>query len=108
MGEHWETGAEGGRENSFGTGRGTGANRWQCEDEINNSNHNPEGANRWQGGNEFRHNNHNPVDNKRFVPDIQKVVMDPETHPEMAVMMKKIAKKFNGVHLNKLLGCQER
>ena len=29
--------------------------------------------------------------------------MDVETHPEMVYMMEKFVKKFNGVHLNKLL-----
>ena len=32
--------------------------------------------------------------------------MDKETHPEMVYMMEQFIKKFNGVHLNKLLDIQ--
>ena len=33
-------------------------------------------------------------------------MMDRETHPEMVYMMAKLLKKFNSVHLNKLLDIQ--
>ena len=91
----------------FVTGRDAGADsRWRCGDGFSDNDYTPEGANKWQGGNEFRHKDHNPTDNKRFVPYVQKVEMDPETHPEMVVMMEKCMSKFKGVHLNKVLGCQ--
>ena len=60
----------------------------------------------WRCENEFKYKDHNPIREKRDVPDVRKVEMDPETHPEMVIMMKKIVLKFKGVHLNKLLKCQ--
>ena len=41
------------------------------------------------------------------MPDVRnKVEIDPETHPEMVVMMGKFVLKFKGVHLNKFRKCQ--
>ena len=36
------------------------------------------------------------------------MVMDKETHPKMVYMMEQFIKKFNEVHLNKLLDIQEK
>ena len=58
-----------GRENDSSAGRGAGANRWR-------------------GEKEFKKNDHTPFREKMVVPYVHKVEIDPETHPEMVVMIK--------------------